>query len=511
MLPSKTVAPTNPMAQADQILTNLGQLLAAAQLTELKYKTVGLVREGTKIVLPPDMSIREAVIWLTRLEAEEELEIAIDEEIEAFPMEGAFAFAKAISRTYGFSGLVPTPGWFGRKNPPTLVSIEVGINQTEQVPWGRVEVPNIAGYLETGTCKKDGRLIFRIGGVTRQKSVQAVKDLAALTRELVRTESIYRGHAIRVAFPARAGDDEEDEKFNPRDCPRFVDTSAFLADELILSDDIQQAITTSLFTPIEHTQKCRDYEIPLKRGILLEGDYGVGKTFAANVAARKCVENGWTAIYINRAADLEPAIHFARSYQPALIFAEDIDRVMEGGRDEKVDAILNKIDGVDTKGMELIVCLTTNRVEHIEIGMLRPGRLDAVITVKPPDAIASLRLVRLYARGLLDEQGDFTAVGYKLAGHKPAVIREIIERSKLAAIARLSPEEPLQLSAADLAFAADEMTNHLRLLTPKPVDDRSEVVRAADVLGKHVAGAMRPANGHIDAKTDDTNSVVAAS
>jgi ATPase family protein associated with various cellular activities (AAA) len=510
-MPPSTPTQTT-MAQANTILTQLGKLLAAAEKTELKFKTVGLVREGTQIIIPPDMTIRESIIWLTRLEAEDELEVAVDEEVEAFPLEGAFAFAKAISRTYGFAGLVPTPGWFGMKIPPTLVSVEVGINQTEQVPWGRVEIPDIAGYLETGMCEKDGRWIFKISGVIQQKSKQAVKTLAALTRELVRTESIYRGHAIRVAFPAKAqSDDEEDEEFNPRECPKFVDTSAFRADELIFPNDVEQEVVTSLFTPIEHTQRCRNYEIPLKRGILLEGDYGVGKTLAANVAARKCVENGWTAIYINRAADLESAIHFARSYQPALIFAEDIDRAMEGERDEDMDAILNKIDGVDTKGMELIVCLTTNKVQNIEVSMLRPGRLDAVISIKPPDAEASLRLVRLYARGLLNDLDDFTAVGRKLAGNKPAVIREIVERSKLASIARLPPESPLQLSAADLAFAADQMANHLRLMTPKTVDDRPEIVKAADVLGKHVAGAMRPTNGHVDIREDDSKSTVATS
>jgi transitional endoplasmic reticulum ATPase len=142
--------------------------------------------------------------------------------------------------------------------------------------------------------------------------------------------------------------------------------------------------------------------------------------------------------------------------------------------------------------MELIVCLTTNHVDHIEPAMMRPGRLDAVISVKAPDAVASVNLVKLYARGRLDPQDDFARVGEKLSGQIPAVIREVVERSKLAAVRRLKPNEELALRASDLEYAADEMLNHLRLMTPKPEDTRSKQERAAEVLGKHLVEALVP-------------------
>jgi transitional endoplasmic reticulum ATPase len=455
-----------------------------------KFKNVEIVRQGERIIVPEDMTLKQARIWLERKEVEEEQEIAIDEIIEAFPLEGAFAFAKAIARKYGFSALVPTPGFF-MDHPPVMIGVDVDVDKTEQVPWGRVEIPNIAGYLETGTTFRDNRVLFRIGGEVKQKHKFAVKELAKMTREIVRDESIYRGKAIRVNFP-----DPSSNKFNPRDCPKFIDTRGVRVNELIFSEEVKKAVNTSLFTPIEHTDNCRKYQIPLKRGILLEGPFGTGKTLTAYVAAKKCVDHKWTFLYLSRVEELKTAIHFAKAYQPCVIFAEDIDRaVAEGKREEKeegeaVNEILNTIDGVDTKGMELIVCLTTNHVDHIEPAMMRPGRLDAVISVRAPDNKASIDLVRLYARGRLDQNDNFDKVGEKLSGQIPAVIREVVERSKLAAVSRLRPGEEMHLRASDLEFAADEMLNHVRLMTPKPSDARSEVEKAADILGTHVAGAL---------------------
>lgn len=463
---------------------------------EKEFKNVDIVRGGNEITVPDGMSLRQARTWLERKEVEEEQEIAIDEVVDAFVLEGAYAFMKAIARTYGFAALVPTPGFFG-PNPPTMIGVDIGVNETAQVPWGRIEVPKIAGFLETGLMVKDNRVLFRIGGEVKQKHKHEVKRLADLTRQIVKDESIYRGKAIRVAFP----DTTDPRKINPRDCPKFIATDSTRVDELIFSQKVRTSVNTSLFTPIEHTDNCRKYQIPLKRGILLEGPFGTGKTLTAYVAAKKCEENGWTFIYLSTVKDLKTAIHFAKQYQPAVIFAEDVDRAMDGERDEKMDEILNTVDGVDTKGMELIIVLTTNNVERIEPAMMRPGRLDAIISVEAPDAEASIKLVKLYARGRLDEQDNYDVVGQKLNGQIPAVIREVVERSKLAAVGRLQGTEQLVLKAADLEFAADEMLNHLRLMAQKPVDERSDIEKAADKIAVGLTDAfLSPAksNGRHD-------------
>ena len=453
-------------------------------------KNVGVVhRDDTKkIILPDGMGFKDAMEWLSRKEEEDQRKVTIHEYVDAYPLDGALALSKAMAEKYGWINLVPTPGFFGEE-PPGMVGVRTGPRPEDvvQVPWGRFNIPGIAGYIQTGMALRNGRPVFTIGGVVKRKHEKEISIIATLTREFVKKESIYRGKAIRVHFP-----DPDDVK-NPDDFnPAFLDLSSVKPEELVFSDDTAQLIRTNLFTPIERTQQCRDHQIPLKRGVLLAGDYGVGKTLTAYVAARKCEENGWTFIYLDSVQDLGKAIYFAQQYAPAMIFAEDIDRVLSGNdRGEAVNEILNTIDGVDTKNSELIVALTTNHIDRINQAMLRPGRLDAVISVGPPDAEAAIKLVRQYGRGLVSETADLAQVGEELAGRIPAVIREVIERAKLGAVSRVDSSETLVIQPEDLLIAVTSMLKHLELLKPQADDKRSDIEKAAVVL----ADSLNPTNG----------------
>src|SRR6202000_3403134 len=109
--------------------------------------------------------------------------------------------------------------------------------------------------------------------------------------------------------------------------------------------------------------------------------------------------------------DFADCVRFAHNYQPAIVFCEDIDRETDGSRDEELDAILNTIDGVDSKNTEIMLVLTTNEVQNIHPAMLRPGRLDALLTLDYPDSEAVGRLIRHYSGDLLPEGEGLRLVG----------------------------------------------------------------------------------------------------
>jgi transitional endoplasmic reticulum ATPase len=144
-----------------------------------------------------------------------------------------------------------------------------------------------------------------------------------------------------------------------------------------------------------------------------------------------------------------------------------LDRDTSGDRDAALDAILNVVDGIGSKGKEIMVVVTSNSVESINRAMLRPGRLDAIITIRPPDAEAAERLMRLYGRGLIATDESLTEAGIALAGQIPAVIREAVERAKLYAISR---HQSMELHDEDLVRAANGMKHHLDLLRGKLPD-----------------------------------------
>lgn len=450
-----------------------------------KFKDVSVKRAGTQITLPDGMTYEQGIMWLDRKRKEDEREVAIAEQIDAFPLDGAYAMYRAMSEKYGFVGMVPTPGFWG-STPPVMIGVETGPGQMVQVPWGSMQIPNIQGRLQTGVAHKDGRQVFVLHGLIRQKHKKEVADLVALARQIVREKSIYKGKAIRASFP-----ELNPEDFNPMShAPKFIDTAEVKENELIFSNDVKAQVTSYLFTPIEKTQMCREHNIPLKRGILLEGPYGTGKTQTAYVAAKKAVENGWTFIYLDTVDNLQRAIFFAQQYGPAVIFAEDIDSVMDGERDEDMNGILNTIDGVDTKGHEIIVVLTTNHVENINPAMLRPGRLDAVIQVRPPDAQAVQALLRLYSRGLIPETEPLDEVGKVLKNHIPAVIREVVERSKLNTISRMQNDEPFVLKERDLMVAAESILAQVELINPKRIESPNPFQLMGKAAGSEVAKGM---------------------
>lgn len=449
---------------------------AAKKESRFENSDVLVVHQGTKIVLPNDpleMTREEAVIALQRAIKQDETAINVYEVVPVFPLEGAYALHQVLATMFGWVDAVPTPGFWG-PSPPTTVQVEIGYGKSAQVVWGSFKVPGIdEGRLETQATMQDGRPVFVLGGEIRRKSEKLVKRIADAVRVYVREHSIYKGKAIRLNSNDNGG---IDYKANPK----FLDTSKTDRGSLIFSELVREQIETNLFTPITKTITCRKHGVPLKRGILLEGPYGTGKTLTANVAALLCEQNGWTFIYLDKVSALGGGLIFAQQYAPAVIFAEDIDRSLDGERDEDVDEILNQIDGVDSKKHEIITVLTTNHVEKIQKAMLRPGRLDAVISVQPPDRAAVEKLLRLYAGALIPPNAKLDLAPGELDGQIPAVIREVVERSKLYAISRLADGEHFLLLDEDLTAAARGMKAHLELLQER----KEQEVSAATALGE---------------------------
>ncbi len=426
---------------------------------------VEVVRGGDKLVVPESLDLGRAISLLESkkaLERAHEQVIEIQEVIDCFPWDGAWALNKAIAKMFGWSNPITIKTFFGDR-PPKMQSIHLGPKEKVLVPWGKFALPGVEGSVVTGARNENGQWKFVLGAEIKKKHEEQFKVLADLTRDLARKESIYRGHAIKLRFR----DDEGDMMGMPD--IRFMDLSSVKEQEIIFSSDVEKAISTSLYTPVERVQECRKFGIPLKRGVLLAGPYGTGKTLAAYVTALRCQHSSWTFLYCEKADELADVVKFAHMYQPAVIFCEDIDRVVTGERSIEMDQVLNIVDGIDSKNTEIIVILTTNHVENINPAMLRPGRLDAIINVLPPDAEAVERLLRLYGRGLIGEEVDLREVAAKFAGKIPAVIRECVERAKLSAL-KLSPiGSGIKITAEALDDAAAGMQNQLELLERKPV------------------------------------------
>lgn len=458
-------------------------------------ENVGIKHNGKHIVLPNDpraMTMEAAVEALQRkIKADNEV-ISFIENIEGYPFDAAVAFVKAMQRRYGWANPVPTPTFFGPK-PPQMISVRLGpeSHDVAQVPIGSFEVPGVNSRIETVIDWKGG---FIVRGQIKNAEKAQLMELVADARMILEKETIYRGKALRLHV-------DSDGDIIKGMQPTFLHTKHVKPEELIFSQDVTELMETTIFTPIKHTEACYKHKIPLKRGILLAGPYGTGKSLTAAVCSKVCVENGWTFVLLDKPEGLRAGLEFAQRYQPAVLFAEDIDRVMEE-RDDDANDLLNTIDGVLLKDAKVITVVTTNHSEKINKAMLRPGRLDAVIQVLPPDAKAAERLVRLYARELIEKSTTLEELGKAIQGQIPATIREVVERSKLAMISRGANK----LIEHDLLIASTGMQHHLELLNCQ--DNKKPSVEEA--LGIAMMEAIKKGSGGIDTDTAETISNISS-
>lgn len=454
-----------------------------------KTRVAQVERFGEKILIPTGMTLDDAIRNLQAKKEEEEQVVSLFEKFDVFFLEGVYAMVKVLDDRYGWFQQISTPGFFG-SNPPAMVGVDIdidehGVVKTVQVPWGRFLVPNIPekdGWMQTAyEVNENGFIVFKLAAQLKKKHSVQFHELCAAIRQELQTTSLYKGKAITIAFRSAEGEKIE------MPMPQFQRLNHVSTDSIVFSRHVEQTIEANLYTPITKSQLCRENGIPLKRGILLAGPYGTGKTLVAAATAALARKHGWTYVYCKSAADFPDVVRFAQCYQPAVVFCEDIDKVAKGERSAEIDLVLNTIDGVDSKNTELILVLTTNEVEKINKAMIRPGRLDAVISVERPDAEAVQRLIRLYAGEKLAADADLHAVGQVLAGNTPAVIREVVERSKLYAI---SLGENGKLTGDALTVSARTMQNHLKLLNEENKAPLTAVETFSNVVGAHLAQGL---------------------
>lgn len=450
------------------------KLLVAKKVVDV----VKVENHGDKLILPQGLTTKRAIeVLRAKMEYEEQV-VAINAPIDAFVPDAAHALYRVLEDKFGWVNAVATPTIFGPR-PPEVISVSIGIGKHVQVPWGRFVVPGIEdGFLHTGTTFKDGRYIFQIGGQVKRKYEPAVSEIVEAVKTYLRSYSIFKGKAFSLRLKDDGGD------MLPMPEPKWLDLNPALEHTLIFNDDVMANIDISIFTFIEQTKQVRDSRIPLKRGVLLSGRFGTGKSLTSTVTAIKATRNGWTYIIADRADELAEVLRLAREYGPAVVFCEDIDRVMSGQRNVDMDQILNIVDGVESKNSDLMVVLTTNAVEHINQAMLRPGRLDAVIHVSEPDAKSVQRLIRLYGHTMIDPDTDLSKAADMMKGRIAAAVEEMVKRAKLAAI-RSNPDaeiSELTMSEDDLIKAAASMQNQLRMLEEHRIEAPSEIVKAARVL-----------------------------
>jgi transitional endoplasmic reticulum ATPase len=450
-----------------------------------KIDNIQVIQHGEQIVIPESISLRDAATAIARQADYDEEFIRPSIKINGFLPEAAWMTHETLREKYGFIMSNKDPMGRGIQS----VNIPTGIGTSVQLPWGEFVCPGFPdGKLTFGSAYDQvaQQLVFVLGGFIQRKYEKRLIEVADLVRKNLRERGYLKGKAWGIRFHDATGEAVAMPE------PRFIDTSS--VENLVFSEDCRERIDVNIFAFIEMTEKMRVAKIPMKRGVLLHGDYGTGKTMIMRKTAQMAVNNGWTFISCDDPRELADVIKLARNYQPCVVSMEDMDRVTSGDRSIELDNILNTIDGIEAKGTEIMVVATTNFLDHINKATLRPGRLDAMIHVAPPDAIAAIGLLRQYGAAMIDPEADLTDTGRLLAGNKAATIREVAERAKARAI---RSGDDTFISVTSLTKTAAEVLDEEKLRMVTEPDKRSDVEKAMSLL----ADALKEAGVNVTLPT----------
>lgn len=164
--------------------------------------------------------------------------------------------------------------------------------------------------------------------------------------------------------------------------------------DLVLPESTVRTLRENTIEFFESEGEFERMGIPWKRGILMTGPPGNGKTHAIRVilnqlpVPRLIVKN-----FGDDADDVQDAFDKVRELAPCVLVLEDIDSLMKPGL---LSAVLNSLDGTEPLHGVLVLA-TTNHPERPDPAIRnRPSRFDRVLEFGAPALAERRRLLRKF-------------------------------------------------------------------------------------------------------------------
>jgi transitional endoplasmic reticulum ATPase len=258
--------------------------------------------------------------------------------------------------------------------------------------------------------------------------------------------------------------------------------------------EILRELKELIAIPLKRPDLLAKLGLEATRGVLLVGPPGTGKTLTARALAEELGVNYIALVgpeviskYYGEAEQrLRGIFEKAAKNAPCIIFIDEIDSLapdrsaVEGEVEKRLVAqLLSLMDGF-SHSQGVIVLAATNRPEHLDPALRRPGRFDREVQFRVPDVKGRREILQILSRAMpLEATVDLDAIAERAVGFVGADLKAVCQKAAYTALRRQIPSiegdipENMTVSQADFLQALKEI---------KPA-----VLRSVEVEVPHIA------------------------